>query len=130
MIGFGFSEGEYSRVRDWLISAFEASPAVFDEAEMLDKLRSNEWHFLTTHNAACVLQIDEIDGERFANVLLLGGKKNGSLREIMDAHLVLCKVLQQNGFAYISGEPRKEFHAFLLKNGFEQKEKEFKKRLK
>lgn len=129
MNGFGFSDEEYSRVRGFLFSAFDASPCVFDEAEMLEKLRSGEWHLLTTEHAAAVLQFGEINGELFANVLLLGGKRGGSLREIMRANLVLCEVLQRNGFAYIVGEPRKEFHAFLLKNGFEQEQKEFKKRL-
>lgn len=126
---FGFTEEEYSRVRDWLMSAFYAGPCPFDEAELLEKLRSGEWHLLTIENAACVLQLCEYEGDRIAVVLLLGGRKNGSLRDIMRASLVLSDYLAKIGFNYIVGEPRKEFHKFLKRNGFEQKEKEFKKRL-
>lgn len=128
-MNLGFTEEEYSRVRDWLMSALDAGPCAFDEAELLDKLRSGEWHLLTIENAACVLQLCEYEGERIAVVLLLGGRKGGSLKDIMRASLVLSDYLKKMKFTYIVGEPRKEFHAFLKKNGFEQEQKEFKKRL-
>ncbi|WP_276118286.1 hypothetical protein [Pararhizobium qamdonense] len=104
-------------------------PDVFNEAELLLNLQTNEWHLLTTENAACVLQLGEFDDERFANVLLLGGKKNGSLREIMRAHLVFCDFCKTLGITKITGQPRKEFHRFLLRNGFKQKQEDFEKEL-
>lgn len=128
-MNLGFTEEEYSRVRDWLLSAFEAGPCPFDEATLLANLRSGEWHLLTIENAACVLQLCEYEGDRIAVILLLGGRKNGSLKDIMRASLALCDYLKKMNFAYIVGEPRKEFHAFLKRNGFEQEQKEFRKRL-
>lgn len=117
-MNLGFSEEEYLRVRGWLMSALEYTPDLFTEAEILANLRSNEWHLLTTENAACVVQLGEFEGERFANVLLLGGKKNGSLREIMRAHVVFISFCERLGIKKIMGTPRKEFRRFLIKNGF------------
>lgn len=117
-MNLGFSENEYERVRNWLLKALTYTPELFTEAEILANLRTNEWHLLTTENAACVLQLGEFNGERFANVLLLGGKKNGSLREIMRAHLVFVEFCKTLGITKIVGTPRKEFRRFLMKNGF------------
>lgn len=128
-MNIGFTEQEYSRVRNWILAAFKVAPAVFTEAEMLDKLRSNEWHLVTTEHAACVLQFFEEDGRKAANIIVIGGVQNGSLREIMQAHFVLCDALRNTDFSYIVGEPRKEWHRYLLKFGFEQHGKEFIKRL-
>ena len=128
-MNWGFSEDEYSRVRDWLVAALVLSPDVFSEAEMLENLRSNEWHLLTTENAACVLQLCEIDGERIANVLAIGGKIGGSLREIMKAHTVVCDFLRAQNFTQLVGEPRAEWAAILNRNGFRQKGSEYIKEL-
>lgn len=128
-IDVGFTEDKYARVRDWLLSALEIAPGPFDEAEMLERLRSNDWHLLTTENSACVLQTCIFQGEKIANVLVLGGKRNGSLREIMRAITILSDHLREQNFAKLVGTPRQEFHAFLLKNGFSKKEQELQKEL-
>ncbi|AYD00915.1 hypothetical protein [Neorhizobium sp. NCHU2750] len=120
MIELGYSPERYARVRDWLLSAFKVAPAVFTEAEMIDKLQSGEWHLITTDNAACVLQFFEKDGEKAANILVIGGKIGAALREIMIAHFAVCDMLRHDNFSYIVGEPRKEWHRFLLKYGFER----------
>jgi len=125
----GFSESEYARVRDWLVSALVTAPGPFDEAEMLDKLRSGEWLLVTTPNAGCVLQFFEQDGEKAANVLVIGGKIGGSLREVMVAFQAVCVALRQMNFTYLCGTPRPEFHKYLIKNGFERAGKELIKRL-
>jgi hypothetical protein len=117
-VAVGFSEDNYLRVRFWLLSALEIAPGPFDEAEMLERLRSNDWHLLTTENSACVLQTCIFEGEKIANVLVIGGKRNGSLREIMRAHVILCDHLREQNFTKIMGTPRKEFRRFLIKNGF------------
>ncbi|MDA5636547.1 MULTISPECIES: hypothetical protein [Agrobacterium] len=75
MMQMGFTEEEYTRVRGWLLSAFERTPAVFNEAEMLEKLRKNEWHLVTADRSACVLELCKYEGEWIANVLLLAGEK-------------------------------------------------------
>ncbi|MCM2433217.1 hypothetical protein [Agrobacterium rosae] len=129
MMQMGFSEQEYERVRAWLLSAFDASPAVFDEAEMLEKLRKNEWHLVTADRSACVLELCKYEDEWIANVLLLGGEKNNSLKEIMRCQITLCRFLKDQGFTKLVGQPRKEFHKLILKHGFEKKEEEFIKRL-
>lgn len=126
----GYSDAEYERVRDWLISALLIAPGPFDETEMRDKLRSGEWLLVTTPNAGCVLEFFETDGEKAANILVIGGKIGGSLREIMTACDAVCNALRQMNFAYICGTPRREFHKYLIKFGFEQAGKdEFIKRL-
>lgn len=129
MMQMGFSEDEYARVRGWLLSAFDASPAVFDETEMLEKLRNNEWHLVSADHCACVLELCKYEGEWIANVLLLGGEKNRSLKEIMRCIDVLSRFLCDQGFAKLVGQPRKEFHKLLILNGFEKKEEELIKRL-
>lgn len=125
----GYTEDEYSRVRDWLLSALTIAPGPFDEVELIEKLRYGDWELITTENAACVIQFCEFDGERIANVLLIGGRIGGSLREIMTAYSVLCDYLSTQKFAKLCGTPRTEWHRFLLKYGFEQQGKEFIKRL-
>ncbi|MDE3821795.1 hypothetical protein I7F13_05035 [Sinorhizobium meliloti] len=125
----GFTESEYARVRDWLVAAIDTNPDVISEGTLLEKLRFNEWQLLTTENAACVLQLCEHEGEKIANVILLGGKRNGSLREIMGTHVVLCDFLRERKFTKLVGTPRKEWHQFLKKNGFKQQENEFIKEL-
>ncbi|KAA3511613.1 hypothetical protein [Agrobacterium rosae] len=129
MMQMVFSEQEYERVRAWLLSAFDASPAVFDEAEMLEKLRKNEWYLVTADRSACVLELCKYEDEWIANVLLLGGEKNNSLKEIMRCQITLCRFLKDQGFTKLVGQPRKEFHKLILKHGFEKKEEEFIKRL-
>lgn len=125
----GYSNEEYARIRPYLLAAFDASPAVFTEAEMLDKLRSGDWLLVTTDNAACVLEFFEQDGEKAANILLIGGKIGGSLREIMVAMEAVCSALRQMNFAYICGSPRPEFAKYLLRNGFEKAGKKLRLRL-
>lgn len=127
----GYSIEEYERVRSHLLRAFDASPAVFTEAEMLDKLRNGDWLLITTEHAACVLEFFEEDGEKGANILLIGGKIGGSLREIMAAMNAVCAALRQMDFDYICGCPRPEFAKYLKRNGFEQAERnELRLRLK
>ncbi|MEB2843809.1 hypothetical protein [Endobacterium cereale] len=128
-MNLGFSEEEYDRVRDWLMSAILISDGQFDEAEMLDRLRAKDWHLITTDHAACVLEFCEIDGERIANILVIGGEIGASLREIMIAYSLVCDALRAMKFSYISGQPRKEWHRFLLKYGFEKQKDELIKRL-
>lgn len=125
----GYSDEEYARIRPYLLAAFDASPAVFTEAEMLDKLRSGDWLLVTTDNAACVLEFFEEDGEKAANILLIGGKIGGSLREIMVAMEAVCSALRQMNFAYLCGSPRPEFAKYLLRKGFEKAGKELRLRL-
>ncbi|NSY48319.1 hypothetical protein G6M01_07310 [Agrobacterium tumefaciens] len=129
MMQMGFSEEEYARVRSWLLSAFERTPAVFDEDEMLEKLRKSEWHLVTADRSACVLELCKYEGEWIANVLLLGGEKNKSLKEIMQCQVALCRFLKDQGFTKLVGTPRPEWHKLILKNGFEKQEEEFIKRL-
>lgn len=130
MIKTGYSDEEYERIRPYLLAAFDASPAVFTEAEMIEQLRSGNWLLVTTDNAACVLEFFEEDGEKAANVLLVGGKKNGSLRELMALLRSAETALKAMGFAYICGSPRPEFTKYLLKNkGFEEVGKEIRKRI-
>lgn len=126
----GYSDEEYARVRDWLLSALIKAPGPFDEAEMLDNLRSGQWLLVTTENGASVLEffVDE-NGDNAANVLVVGGKIGGSLRELMALQESVCDALQSMNFAYIVGQPRKEWHGFLPKFGFEQHGKDFIKRL-
>lgn len=125
----GYSDEEYERIRPYLLAAFDASPAVFTEAEMLEKLRSGEWLLITTDHAACVLEFFELDGEKAANILLIGGRIGGSLREIMTAMNAVCVALRQMDFAYICGSPRPEFAKYLLNRGFEKAGKEIRLRL-
>lgn len=129
MIRTGYSDEEYARVRPYLLAAFDASPAVFTEAEMLDKLRSGDWLLVTTDNAACVLEFFEEDGEKAANILLIGGKIGGSLREIMAAMEAVCSALRQMNFAYLCGSPRPEFAKYLLRKGFVEVRRELRLRL-
>lgn len=129
-MNLGFTEEEYARVRNWLMSAILISDGQFDEAEMLERLRAKDWHLITTEHAACVLELCEIDGEQIANILVIGGAIGASLREIMKAHFVLCAYLRTQNFTKLVGEPRQGWHRFLLKFGFEQHGKEFIKRLK
>lgn len=119
----GFTESEYARVRDWLVAAIDTSPDVISESTLLEKLRFNEWQLLTTENAACVLQLCEHEGEKIANVILLGGKRNGSLREIMGTHVVLCDFLRERKFTKLVGTPRKEWHQFLKRMASNNKRK-------
>ncbi len=128
-MNLGFTEEEYFRVRDWLMSAILISDGQFDEAEMLERLRAKDWHLITTEHAACVLEFCEIDGERIANILVIGGEIGASLREIMKAHFVLCAYLRTQNFTKLVGQPRKEWHRFLLNYGFEQEQQEWIKRL-
>ncbi|KQY14704.1 hypothetical protein ASD31_09180 [Rhizobium sp. Root482] len=126
----GFSEEEYLRVRGWLVSAIEVNPDKITESQLLDKLRSGDWHLITIENAACVLQCCICEGEKIANILLVGGEKNQSLRSIMKAHSVLCDHLRKMDFAKLVGQPRKEFHAYLKRNGFaEAQNQDFEKEL-
>lgn len=129
MIKTGYSDEEYARIRPYLLAAFDASPAVFTEAEMIEQLRSGNWLLVTTDNAACVLEFFEEDGAKAANVLLLGGKIGGSLREIMVALEAVCSALRQMNFAYLCGTPRPEFAKYLLRKGFEKAGKELRLRL-
>ena len=124
-----FDEAEYARVRDWLLAAFAIAPAVFTEDEMIEKLRSNEWILLTTDNGAAVLQFFH-DGEDWAaNVIVVGGKIGGSLRELMALQEQVCDALRKMGFSYIQGEPRARWTRILLKSGWQQHERIFSKRL-
>lgn len=126
----GYSDEEYARIRPYLLAAFEASPAVFSEAEMIEQLRSGNWLLVTTDNASCVLEFFEEDGEKAANVLLVGGKKNGSLRELMLLLRSTATALKKMRFSYICGSPRPEFSKYLLNNqGFEEAGKELRLRL-
>ncbi len=126
----GYSDEEYARIRPYLLAAFDASPTVFNEAEMLEELRAGNWLLVTTENAACVMQFfEDENGEKAANILLLGGKIGGSLREIMVAMEAVCSALRQMNFAYICGTPRPEFAKYLLGKGFEQARKELRLRL-
>ncbi|AYD01741.1 hypothetical protein [Neorhizobium sp. NCHU2750] len=129
-MNIGYSDEEYARVRDWLCAAFQYGPSFFTEAEMVEKMRSGEWLLVTTPNGAAVLHffVDE-DGHSAANVLIVGGKIGGSLRELMALQEAACSALRQMNFSYICGEPRKEWHRFLLKFGFEKHGKEHIKRL-
>lgn len=127
----GYSDEEYARVRDWLLSALIKAPGPFDEAEMLDNLRSGQWLLVTTENGASVLEffVDE-NGDNAANVLVVGGKIGGSLRELMALQEAVCDALRTLGFRYIMGEPRPEWHRILVRFGFERNgRKEFTKRL-
>lgn len=126
---FGFSEEEYCRVRSWLIAAIDVNPGIIRESDLLTNLRSNEWHLLTSENAACVIQFCVCDSEKTANILLIGGEKNKSLREIMACAERLYEYLRTENFTRLTGTPRKEFHAFLKKNGFIEKQKELQKEL-
>ena len=96
---------------------------------MLDKLRSGDWLLVTTDNAACVLEFFEEGGEKAANILLIGGRIGGSLREIMVAMEAVCSALRQMNFAYLCGSPRPEFAKYLLNRGFEKAGKELRLRL-
>lgn len=125
----GFDEDEYARVRGWLLSALEIAPGTFDEAELLHRLRTEQWHLITTDHVATVLELCRIDGELIANVLLLGGEKGKALRELIPALKELCEFLKHEGFTKLVGTPRKEFHKILKAHGFEQEQKELVKRL-
>lgn len=125
----GFTEDEYQRVRDWLLSAIAHDPTKITEETLLEKLRSDEWKLVTTEHAASVLQLCTVDGEKIANVLLIGGEKNKSLREIMKAHLVVGYYLKALGYTKIVGQPRKEFNAVLQRNGFQKGQEELFKEL-
>jgi hypothetical protein len=129
MMRFGFSEAEYSRVRDWLISAIDANPGLITEAELIANLRSYEWHLLTSENAACVLQMCIYDGEQIANVLLIGGEKNKALREILACGEVFYDYLRAQNFTKLVGTARKGFHNILKKAGFKQEQEELQKEL-
>jgi hypothetical protein len=125
-----FSEAEYARVRDWLMSALLRVPGVFDEAELLEKLRAGEyWFLVTTEHSAGVLELVRIDGELIANVLLVGGERGKALREILAAIRQLRVFLASNGFVKMVGTPRKEFHNILKANGFEEEQEELVTRL-
>lgn len=129
MMQMGFTEQEYARVRVWLLSAFERTPAVFDEDEMLEKLRNNEWHLVTGDHFSAVLELCKFEGEWIANILLLGGEKNKSLKEIMRSQIIFCRFLKDQGFTKLVGTPRREWHKLILKHGFEKQKEEFIKRL-
>jgi hypothetical protein len=97
---------------------------------MIEKLRSGEWHLITTENSASVLEFCEIDGRKIGNVLVVGGRKNGSLRELMDVYEAVCHSLRSLGFSYLCGQPRKEWHRFLIaKHGFKKQNNELIKEL-
>lgn len=67
------------------------------------------------------MEFFEEDHRRAANILVIGGVENGSLREIMTAYEKLSEALRYLGFSYLTGQPRKEWHRFLIsKYGFEQ----------
>ena len=125
-----FDEGEYARVRKWLLSALEIAPGPFDEAELLVKLRAGEtWFLVTTDHAASVVELVRIDGDLIANVLLIGGERGKALREIISAQKQFCEFLKSEGFTKLVGTPRKEFHTILKAEGFEQEQEELAKRL-
>lgn len=129
MMQMGFSEEEYERVRAWLLSVFEREGAAFDEAEMLEMLRENKWYLVTGDRFAAVLELFKFEGEWIANILLLGGEKNNSLKEILRCQGVFCRFLKDQGFVKLVGTPRREWHKLILKHGFEKQEEEFIKRL-
>lgn len=128
-MNLGFSDSEYERVRDWLIAAMQPDPTKITEDTLLEKLRIGEWTLITTEHAAAVLQLCEFENEKIANVLLIGGERNKALREIMAAYSALCDALKGLGYTKITGQPRKEFHALLKRNGFQKGQEELVKEL-
>lgn len=125
-MNIGFSQKEYQRVREWLMTALEMTPDIFSEVELLEKLQSNEWILITTEHSACVLQTYEEGEQKNANVLLVGGKRGGSLRELMTVLTVVSDLLKRNGYSRIVGQPRKEWHKYLTsKHGFKEQQKEY-----
>lgn len=128
-MNLGFSDSEYERVKDWLIAAIDVAPSVITEDVLLEKLRNGEWSLITTEHAAAVIQFCDIEAEKSANVLLIGGEQNKALREIMTAYVALSDALKALGYTKITGQPRKEFHAILMRNGFQKGKEELFKEL-
>ena len=124
MMNVGFSEEEYERVREWIVSAITLGPAYFTEEEMLGHLRSEKWHLITTPHSATVLEMYRDNGELIANALVMGGHKGKALREILPATKRLGEFLKTLGFVKLIGTPRKEFYRVLQANGFEKQEQE------
>lgn len=125
-MNIGFTEAEYSRVRNWLLSAIAVDPSIIDEAILLDKLRVDEWHLVTTDHAAAVLQFyPDDDGKTVCKVLLIGGEKGKALREIMRAYQALSAFFQEHNFSKITGNPRQEWASILSKYKFEKNGKEY-----
>jgi hypothetical protein len=121
---FGFSEDTYLNVRDWLLSGMKPNPAIISEGELLDNLRSFEWHLLVSDHFACVLQVFISEGNLIANILLIGGEKNKSLSEILDRAELLYEFLRDENFAKIVCQPRPGFHKILKMKGFKQTTKQ------
>lgn len=119
-MNLGFSTEEYERVRDWLIAAMQPDPSKISEDTLIEKLGDGEWTLITTEHAASVIQLCEYEDEKIANVLLIGGERNKALREIMVEYSALCDALKGLGYTKITGQPRKEFHALLKRNGFQK----------
>lgn len=128
-MGFGYTEEEFERVKPYLISALEKVPGIIDESQLFENIKAGHWHLLTAEKSAAVLEFIEIEGELIANVLVIGGEKNKSLKEIMKCYSTLAIVLREQGFSKIVGQPRKEWNKYLIKNGFCQKGNEFIKEL-
>lgn len=117
----GYSADEYARVRGWINQTLFVVPGTFSEPELHAKLRCGEWMMITTDHSVSILEFFEIDGERAANVLIIGGQIGSSFRELMGVFETVCITLKSMGFAFICGTPRAEFHKYLIhKHGFER----------
>jgi|GEM_PF-2319203 len=74
---------EFPRVREWLKSAMAYSTNPDNEEALINGIYSQKYHLWVSDNAACVVQVLELDGQKVCFLYLVGGKHGSAMNEIL-----------------------------------------------